>query len=97
MRSEDKIASSVAVPERSSPREVSFPVLVSSLVPHLFRWGETETPSLVPGTRSHWDLGSLMPEAEERQLGSRKEDGSSVSMCEEAETIPQPRVAIPQL
>ena len=34
-------------------------MLVSSLVPHLFRWGETETPSLVPGTRSHWDLGSL--------------------------------------
>lgn len=54
-----KIAGSVTVPERSSPGEASFPMLVSSLVPHLFRWGETATSSLVPGTRSHWDLGGL--------------------------------------
>lgn len=44
-----------------------------------------------------WDQVTLglgwpgqMPEAGERQLGSRKEDGSSASMCEQAEIIPQP-------
>lgn len=54
-----KIAGSIAVPEQSSPGEASSPVLVSSLVPHLFRWGETATTSLVHGTSSQGDLGSL--------------------------------------
>lgn len=50
---------SVTVPRAVLTRRSIFPYASQLTGPPSFRWGETATSSLVPGTRSHWDLGGL--------------------------------------
>lgn len=96
MRSEDR-KSPAQSQYQSGPHPRSIFPYASQLTGSIFSWGETATSSLVLWDQVTLGLGYWqMPEAGERQLGSRKEDGSSASMCEQAEIIPQPWVT-PQL